>query len=81
MCHTESDMGARLFLYWTHVDNGRRLASNPHEGRIKTSHAGAGETNYMIGRRVSGITREYRDYRSIPPTRAKQSLDAHTDRA
>ena len=30
--------------------------------KIKTSETGAGDTNYINGRRVSGVTRGYRNH-------------------
>ena len=43
--------------------------------KIKTSETGAGDTSYINGRRVSGVTR---DYRNNPPTRVKWSPDMST---
>jgi len=57
MGYTKIDIDVRLFLYWTHADVGRRLAPSPLLGaRIKTSETGAGDTNYMNGRGVSGVS-------------------------
>jgi hypothetical protein len=33
MDDTEIGIDARVFLYWTHADAGRRLAPNPPEGK------------------------------------------------
>jgi hypothetical protein len=72
MGYTKIDINVRLFLYWTHADAGRRLAPSPLLGaRIKTSETGAGDTNYMNGRGVSGVTGITWGYRPAHADRAQ----------
>jgi hypothetical protein len=90
-CHTENDIDARLFPYWTHAEEGRRLVATPHEGKIKTSETGAGDTKYMNGcgvggvGGVGGVTRDYcndpRRARSVRPKRAHRPCAGLPDRS
>ena len=47
--------------------------------KIKTSETGAGDTNYINGRRVSGVTSGYRN--NPPDAREVVARYAHGDRA
>jgi hypothetical protein len=72
---TENDINARGFLYWTHADAGRRLASNPPEGKNQNERNRSGR--HELHQWAPG-QRRHKGYCNNPLTGEKWSPEMRT---